>query len=137
MKRRGGNPPEEYRFKPGQSGNSKGRPLNPIKNALRKLTVQQYRRIIKSCVKGNLDELKRVIKNPLSSALEVGIAACYVKAVETGDYSTIEKMLERVVGKVPEEINVNSKNQNLNLNVNKKIDSTLVKEAIKELEGEV
>jgi hypothetical protein len=110
---------EPFKFKPGQSGNPAGRPPDLIPNALKKLTAQQIRRIIKATVKGNIPELRRIAKDDKSSGLEVAMASCLMTAIKKGDYDTIEKMLVRtgVIAKEPEKIVVESKNINTNTNL--------------------
>lgn len=97
-----------HQFKPGQTGNPSGRPPNPIKNALKKLTGQSLQRIIKAVVKGNIDEVQRIAQDPNSSGIEVAVAACFIKAVKQGDWSTVERMIERIVGKIPDKLLVES-----------------------------
>lgn len=128
---------EPYKFKPGQSGNPGGKIANPIPNALKKLTNQSLVKIIKAIVKGNLDEIKRIAKDPTSSGLEVAIAACFIKAIERGDYNTVEHMLQRIVGKIPDKLLVESTSKNLNANINANIDSEKVRAIIDRLEGEI
>lgn len=126
-----------HQWKPGQTGNPGGRPPNPIPNVLRKMTNQQLVRIIKAVVKGNIDEIKRIAKDPMSSGMEVAVAMCFSKAAERGDWNTIEKMLERIVGKVPDKLIVDSVNKNLNANLNAEISEEKVKAALAKLESEV
>ncbi len=120
---------KQHQFKPGQSGNPLGGKIhNPIKKALKNLTVKSYRRIIKAVCTGNLDNLEDIVKDPRSSALQVGIARALANAIKAGDYETIDKIAERIVGKIPDEVNVNSKN--LNFNANGEIDKTKMKAAL-------
>lgn len=126
---------EKTRFKPGQSGNPKGRPLNPIPRALKELTVETYRKVIEVVCTGNLDELRRMVTDPKVSALQVGVARAFIKAMETGDYATIERIAERIVGKIPDELVVNSKN--LNANINASVDKETMKKALAKLELDV
>lgn len=135
MKRKLPKAAEPYKFKPGQSGNPGGRIANPIPNALKKLTGQSLRKIIKAVVKGNVDEIKRIAKDPKSSGLEVAIAACFVKAIDRGDYTTVEHMLQRIVGKIPDRLEVTSKNVNANLNV--EVVDEKVKAALERLEKKI
>lgn len=104
-------------FKPGQSGNPGGVPLNPIAKALKELTVQTYREVIELVLTGNIDALKAMIKDQKTPAIQVGVATAFMKAIQTGDYGVIERIAERIVGKIPDEINLVSKNLNANVNL--------------------
>lgn len=128
-----------FQFKPGKSGNPQGRPRNPIPDALRHLTRQSFQRVIKFAVKGNVDQLSVVIRDPASSVLEVAIASCLLKAIQRGDYGTVESILSRVLGKTPDHVIVDAKtqNQNLNVNVSAAVDSARLKAAMRKLEEEV
>lgn len=126
---------EPYKFKPGQSGNPKGRPpLNPIQRALKNLTVETYRDVIQAVCTGNLDNLKAMVEDPSISALQVGVARAFLKAMQAGDYAVIERIAERIVGKIPDELKVSSSNVNANLNAT--IDKEKLKAALEHLEQE-
>lgn len=128
---------EPYKFKPGQSGNPSGRPkLTPIPNALKQMTKQSLRRVIRAVCKGNLDNLKAMAEDPKRSALEVAVASCFVKAISRGDYATVEHIVQRVTGKIPDEININSLNRNINFKQGP-LDPKLVKAALAQLESEI
>lgn len=108
------------KWKPGQSGNPNGRPkLNPIQRALKELTVQTYREVIEAVLSGNLDNLQAMAENPKTSALQVGIAKAFANAIKAGDYAVIERIAERIVGKIPDELNVNALNTNLHGTIDK------------------
>jgi hypothetical protein len=98
-------PPQEP--KPGiverRRGGREKDPLSKIQ--LRKLTNEQLADTINLAVQGNIKALKDIIEDPNSSALRVGIATSLIKAVRKGDWDTIEKILERVVGKAPITVN--------------------------------
>lgn len=127
-----------FQFKPGQSGNPKGRPKNPIPDALKKLTNQSLRRVIRIVVKGNKDQIEKLINNPDTSMLELAVANSFVKAVAKGDYQTVEHILQRVLGKVPDRLIADFKSKNINVNSKPvKIDKEVMKEAWKELNEEV
>ena len=104
-----------------------------MKRALKNLTVESYREVIEAVCTGNIDNLRAMIKDPKTSALQVGVATCFVKALEAGDYSTIERIAERIVGKIPDELNVNAKN----LNVNSQLSPEMVRLALEKLKGDV
>jgi len=124
-----------HQFKPGQSGNPEGRRPNPIARALKELTVDTYRKVIETVLSGNIDALRAMIQDPNTSALQVGVATAFLKALQAGDYATIERIAERIVGKIPDELNVNSKN--LNANINATVDREKLKLALAKLQSEV
>lgn len=105
-------------WKKGQSGNPKGRPkgtTNVIRQALRELTVETYREVIETVLKGNMAALQAIIDDPDTPVIQVGVAKAFMKAMKAGDYATIERIAERIVGKIPDEINLVSKNLNANV----------------------
>lgn len=127
---------KKHQFKKGQSGNPEGaRKHNPITKALKNLTVESYREIIEAVCTGNLAQLKVIIEDEKTSALQVGIAKAFVNAIQKGDYIVIERIAERIVGKIPDELNVVSKN--LNASVEAKIDPAKLKAAMAKLEIDV
>ncbi len=57
-KRRGGIPPVEYRFKPGQSGNPNGRPKRDLESEVARAVFEEnadanYRAMLKALLKGD------------------------------------------------------------------------------------
>jgi hypothetical protein len=62
-------------------------------------------------------QLEALLKHPKTSALQVAIIRCFIKAANSGDYSVVERICERVVGKIPEVIHVRSENKNVNATV--------------------
>lgn len=132
------NPPERNRFKKGQSGNPQGSRLhNPAIRALRKLTVETYREVIELVLQGKVSDLQEMAKNPDTPAVQVGIAVAFLKAIKNGDYDVIERIAERIVGKIPEVVTVNS---TLNAKVAAAvgvIDPAALRTALDELERDV
>lgn len=123
-------------FQKGRSGNPEGaRAHNPLVKALKKLTIESYREVIEIVMTGTLTDLKEMAENPKTSALQVGIATSFMKAIKAGDYTIIEKIAERIIGKIPDELNVNSKN--INANMNAAIDKTKLKAAFEQLQKDV
>lgn len=131
-------PPAHSRFKKGQSGNPEGgRAHNPALKALRKLTVESYREIIELVLTGNVAAIKKIAENPASTGLQVGISVAFLKAIKSGDYNVIERIAERIVGKIPDVVTVN---QNTNMNVAGSIavfDKTALKAAMEAIDEEV
>jgi hypothetical protein len=125
-----------HQFKPGQSGNPKGRtPLSEKARELRKLTIESYRKVIELVMEGNLLELKALAEDPETSALQVGIATSVMKAIQAGDYIIIERIAERIIGKIPEVLQIDpTSNVNVKISV---IDKDMLKKANEELEKSV
>jgi len=125
-----------YMFKPGQSGNPEGgRRHNPAIKALKKITLEVYREIIELVLTENISELERIENDPQTPAIQVGAARAFRLGIQRGDWNLIEQFAARLVGKIPDELNVRS--QNLNANLNGALDPLKVKAALKELEEEV
>lgn len=130
-------PPKQYQFKPGVSGNPEGariRKPDPIGKALKNLTIESFRKVVEAVCTGNIDNLKAMVADPNNSALQVGVARAFLKALKNGDYGTIERIAERIIGKIPDELNVNS---HVNANLNVEIKKEKVRAIIAELESEV
>lgn len=127
---------EKYKFKKGQSGNPNGaRAHNPAVKALKKLTLETYREVVELVLTGNLTDLKAMAEDPATPAVQVGIATAFMKAIKEGDYGVIERIAERIIGKIPDELKVTSNNVNANLNAT--IDKEKLKAAYAELEKDV
>lgn len=82
-----------------------------VTRALKNLTIETYRNVIELVLTGKLADLKTMIENPNTPAIQVGVATSFVKAIKAGDYGVIERIAERIVGKIPDVINVNSNNK--------------------------
>lgn len=122
---------EPYKFKKGKSGNPEGgRAHNPAIRALKNLTIETYREIIELVLTGNLAQLEKLIKDESSSALQVGVATAFAQAIKAGDYEVIERIAERIVGKIPEVIHVKSDNVNKNIDTLAAVKEGLSKERI-------
>lgn len=123
-------------FKPGQSGNLKGRPpLTVEQRALRKLTLSTYQEVIELALTGDIAELKEFAANEKLPAIQVGIARAILKAIKDGDPSILERFAARIVGEIPKNLNVNGI-----LNVNHQVTVVppeVARQAMKEIEDEV
>lgn len=97
---------EKFKFKKGVSGNPQGARLhNPVVRALKKVTLETYCEVIDLVLTNNIAELKALAEDPKTSALQVGIAVAFMKAIKQGDYGVIERIAERIIGKVAENHN--------------------------------
>ena len=133
---------EKHIWKKGQSGNPAGKPkgaLNPVQRALKNLTIDTYREVVELVLTGNLDALKEMAESKTHAAIQVGLARAFIKAIKEGNHEVMERMAERLIGKIPDQINLVSKN--LNANVELSAESSVTKDEVKdvfnELDGEV
>lgn len=88
-----------------------GRSHNPILRALRNLTRDEFAKMIELAVLNNVAGLKAVVSDPNSSALQVGIAMAMLKASSKGDWTIIESIVSRVIGKMPDLIEMKTNNE--------------------------
>lgn len=91
---------KDYGWKKGQSGNPSGRPKGL-------LTRAQVEIVFQKLANKNRAELQKVIDDPKSTMLEIMVASVVVKAATHGDASRVQFLLDRAVGKVIENIEVN------------------------------
>lgn len=100
-----------YQWKPGQTGNPNGRPtLTKEQRAMRALTLTSYREVIELALTGNLEELKAFAQDPDTPVIQVGVATAILRAIKNGDAGVLEMFAARIIGKIPEVINVNNTN---------------------------
>lgn len=101
-------------FKKGDVGNPNGAKAHKGPKAmLKKLTKELLKDMIEATTNGTVNDLKAIAENPKSTALQVALATSMVKMINKGDYLTLEAMLQRVVGKVKDELDVTSNGQTM------------------------
>jgi phage terminase small subunit len=94
-------------FKKGQSGNPLGGKLhNPALRALRSFTNETFREVLELVLTGNQAKLSDIIIDPSSTNLEVLIAKAFQNAIKSGDFHLVERIAERLLGKVPDTIKI-------------------------------
>lgn len=86
-------------YPPGVSGNPAGR-------AKQFLTQDKIMSVIGKFADMTSAQLEEILKSPKSSMLEITVASILAKAAETGDYSRLEFLFSRSVGKVKEQLEV-------------------------------
>lgn len=62
--------------------------------------------IIELAIMGNLKGLQQLIDNPETPAIQVGLAQSMVRAINHGDWDVLESIMGRIIGKVPDKIQV-------------------------------
>lgn len=94
-------------FPPGQSGNPNGRPKQSAADKeLRKLSREHFSEIGELIVMGEWSSIKAMSENETESCLKRLIAQCLVKAHDRGDWYVVDKLLDRLIGKPKENVEV-------------------------------
>ena len=91
------NPPKHTQFKPGQSGNPSGKRNGG-------LTVDEVSDLMARFCRLSRDALQAVVQDPKSTMIEITVASILARAAKDGDYSRLEFLLSRSIGKVKDVI---------------------------------
>lgn len=92
---------KQHRWKPGQSGNPKGKPKYCDEPRIKELTETEFRRICNKFLYIDLPGLKLVLEDKINppTTLEAMIGTRIIKACQQNDHRTLQFFLERLVGK--------------------------------------
>jgi hypothetical protein len=77
---------------------------NQALKALKKFGQKEYGDIIEFALTNNRSELKKVIIDPDTSVLKLGVAKSLLNAVDRNDWNIINQIAERLVGKQAQQI---------------------------------
>ncbi len=92
-------PPVDKQWKPGQSGNPSG-----VRKG--KLTRDEVETIMAKFARHSREQLQAVVQNPKTPMLEIMVASVMAKAAKDGDYSRLDFLLNRSIGKVKDMLEV-------------------------------
>lgn len=81
---------------------------DPQKKALRKLTHAQVAEVASLILDGDIDALNEVVKDKTSTPLKIWLASVAMKGIQKGDMATLSMLLDRVVGKVKEKVDLSN-----------------------------
>ena len=96
-------PGYKTRFKPGVSGNPAGKPIvSPEVLRMQRMTRDELASCASWLVKGNKEDLKKIVEDPSSSILSIMVASLAMNAIKKGNFQTFNAILDRVVGKPKE-----------------------------------
>jgi len=99
------NPNPAGRWKKGQSGNLLGgRKHDPDIKRLKNLTKSELIEVGNLIVKGTVQELREKAADPSASVIQTMISAVAVKIMKQGDMQSLNVLLDRLIGKVKDEI---------------------------------
>ena len=103
------------RWKPGESGNPKGRPKKPVLT----MKVEGYKLAeindtIQMMCSMTAEELKKIWDNPKATILEKTIASALKKSIEKGNLDSMETLLNRVYGKPKEKMDITTAGEKIN-----------------------
>lgn len=89
-------------IKKGEVRNPKGvSGYKPEFRGIRQITNDMLRDVIDAALSSDKETLEKIIKNPDTPMLKLGVAKCLYEAIRTGDWATLERIFERIIGKVP------------------------------------
>jgi len=94
--------------KPGEVRNPKGRPKDKLGEAMRMLTAQSFAEMANLIVRGNIADLQAVINDKDAEVLKKVIATTVVNMMKKGDINALDTLLNRLVGKVKDKVEVNN-----------------------------
>ncbi len=94
-----------HHWKKGQSGNpAGGRVLLPEEKLFKNLTKKELVEVGNYVIKGDLNALKKMASRPGATVLQIMLAAVCIKVIQKGDMHQLDILLNRLVGKVRDEI---------------------------------
>lgn len=127
-----GKPPKHTQFKKGQSGNPLGASLvSPEKRALKELTQSSVADAITKALTCNEAEVTALLNDPATPVGYKVILRAALDAAHHGEYQKFDHILERAIGKVSVNINMNSVNLSAQLE-----DKEKIKRVMKEVEND-
>lgn len=105
---RGNSPNSLKNLKPVQPGEVRnplgGKTHGPEVKAMRKLTAEFLKQMIEIAASSDVAELTRISNDPKSTVTELMVARCLHKAIKDQDWSLFDRIIERLVGKVPDKV---------------------------------
>ncbi len=126
-----GKPPHHKGIKKGEVRNPKGISMSLEQRLLRATTNQTLATMIQKVIMLKPKEVEVLLKKPETTAIEAIILGTILDAIKHRNYNKLEQLLERVIGKVPDKIDMTSKGESINIS---KEDHAKVAAVVKELE---
>jgi len=113
-------PPKQHQFKPGNKMNPKGAAASLEVRALKAVTNATLATMIQKIVTLKPDEVKELLESSETNALEAIVLGTILDAIKHRNYDKLERLLERVIGKVPDKVESISKIEQVNITAESK-----------------
>lgn len=128
---------DKTKWQKGVSGNPKGDTAKM--KARRSITPETLKQILEEVFTSTKNDILAKLRNPNTPLGEAIIHKAALDALNWGNYDKLERMLERVVGKIPQEVNITSKNVNQNLDLSdlNKLPKDVMNEIMKKVEESI
>jgi hypothetical protein len=94
-------------FKKGSSGNPGG--MTKEQSKVRHLSREQLKDLLNTLHSATHEDMERILGNPGTTALTMMVVKCYMTIIETGSIREFDVLLDRLVGKVKDEVDLNIK----------------------------
>lgn len=96
---------KKYWFQPGQSGNPAGRPIEEdAAYRLKRYTREYVAEVINKIMELDDAEVELLLNDRETVQFEKVVAKVLLNARKDGDFSQLDKILDRCIGKVPQRI---------------------------------
>jgi hypothetical protein len=84
-----------------------GKAHNPVIRELRKITQDDVALVGQLIIENNTEEMERIVASPDSTVLQAWMASVAKKGIERGDSNALDVLLNRIIGKAKERVDVN------------------------------
>ncbi len=98
------NPSPETRFQPGNTASKGGTRDTLSMTRLKKFTRSTLAEKLVDMFNMNIYELTKIYRDDAKPAIEQAIAKAIMNAKEAGDFSALDRIFERCIGKVPQKL---------------------------------
>ena len=94
-----------------------GRAHNPMLRALKQYSSDIFSQVMQEVLTANSDQLKEMMRpGPDSNSLRRLVATAMDKAIQSGNYDFVERIADRLIGKIPDKIDLTANTKNTNTN---------------------
>lgn len=96
-------------WKKGEVSNPWGRwGRDPVLHGLKNLTKKEFRDILTTALRSDMDSLEAIADNPRETAIRAGVARALHGACKRGDWIILERALTHLIGAPPTRVDVTS-----------------------------